>query len=239
MLKYRIRLAELDDLARCLEIDASYITTHVWQMHESFEEPYEPEEDEETPSRLRPKILGKTGLAVPPGFRMELNPSRLPRPLAVAAPLNDQQLLAEWKKTDYLLVAEATNSSGPAETDLPEEAAASEALPLLATDPETHSDILGYVGLAVDGSRHVAWITTGAVQLDYRRQGIGTHLLNEARTWADRYRLRSLLIELQTKNYPAINFFQKNGFFFSGYNNAYYATHEIALFFAKRLEKFN
>ncbi len=234
MLKYQIRPAELNDLARCLEIDASYITTHVWQMQERFEQPGDLEED--NANRSRQKILGKPGLSTTPAFQIEFNPSRLPRPLAIANPLNDQQLLTEWKKTDHLLIAESlpANSSG-----LPEETEASEALPLLASDPAIRPDILGYMGLAVDSSRHVAWITTGAVQIDYRRQGVGTRLLNEARAWADRYRLRSIMVELQTKNYPAINFYQKKGFFFCGYNNAYYSDREIAIFFGKRLEKFN
>jgi ribosomal protein S18 acetylase RimI-like enzyme len=235
--KYRIRPAELEDLARCLEIDASYLTSYVWQMQENFEESVELD-SEETANRARPKVLGKTSKTGLPGFRMEMKSSRLPHPLAVPAPMNDQQLLAEWKRTDHLLVAEITTQAGD-ETTTPEEAEAMQALPLLATDPKVQTDIVGYIGLAVDGPRHVAWITTGAVQLNYRRQGIGTGLLNEARSWTDRYRLRSLLVELQTKNYPAINFFQKNNFFFCGYNNAYYATREIALFFGKRLEKFS
>lgn len=238
MLKYRIRLAELNDLGRCTEIDASYITTHVWQLQESFDEPIELTE-EEGMGRVRPKIAGKMGIIAPPSFRVSLTPSRLPHPLAVTPPLNDQQLLAEWKKTDHLLVAEAIEKEKPAGDPLLEaESQASQALPLLQS-PSANPDILGYVGLTVDGPRHVAWITTGAVQLDARRKGVGTALLNEARAWGDRYRLRSLLVELQTKNFPAISFFQKNGFFFCGYNNAYYPTREIALFFGKRLEKFN
>ncbi len=234
MLKYRVRPAELNDLALCLEIDASFVTTYVWQLQESFDEP------EEADEQLQPhqRILGKPGLITPPSFRMELSPSRLPRPLAVSAPMNDQQLLAEWKKTDYLLVAEATANPDPSAA-LPDEAEAGENLPLLASNPDLLPDILGYVGLAVDGARHIAWVNSMAVQLDYRRRGVGTQLLSEARAWADRYRLRSLMVEVQTKNYPAIAFLQKNGFFFCGYNNAFYPTREIALFFARRLEKFS
>ncbi len=235
MLNYRIRPAQLADLARCVEIDASYITTYVWQMQEGFNEPADLLEDELEVNRARPRIVGKAGVALPPSFLVELKPSRLPHPLVVAAPLNDQELLSEWKKTDYLLVAETIEMNPTPVPPSQKELAEGEPLAVLDSFKPT---ILGYVGLRIDGFRHVAWITTLAVQIDYRRQGVGTRLLNEARSWGDRYRLRSLLVELQTKNFPAINFYQKHGFFFCGYNNAYYATREIALFFGKRLEKF-
>lgn len=238
MLSYRIRLAELADLGRCVEIDASYITTYVWQMQESFDEPALPDEAE-TP-RSRPVIVGHDRPTQPPTFRMELQPSRLPRPLAVAAPLGEQQLLAEWKKTDHLLVAETLEPPPPLALPAPVGLVVdAPSVELGPPSPPFVPDVLGYIGLRVDGARHTAWITTQAVQLDYRRQGVGTQLLTEARTWADRYRLRSLLVELQTKNYPAIRFFQKQGFFFCGYNSAIYPTRETALFFGKRLEKFN
>ena len=233
MLNYRIRPADLVDLARCMEIDASYITNYVWQVQEGFEEPVEPEENEEI-NHNRPRIVGKNTAPQPPSFRMELVPSRLPRPLAVAAPLNDQELLAEWKKTDYLLVAE-TMLPDTSMLEIPKDEQPLEG----ETEEVFQPNLLGYIGLRVDGVRHTAWITTQAVQMEYRRQNVGSQLLTEARQWVDRYRLRSLMVELQTKNFPAIRFYQKNGFFFCGYNNAYYADREIALFFGKRLEKFN
>ena len=243
MLNYRIRLAELSDLARCVEIDASYITTYVWQMQESFEDPALPSDDGEA-GWQRPVIVGKDRPGLPSSFRLELQPSRLPRPLAVAAPLGEQALLAEWKKTDYLLVAETVETLSPLALPSPiglieAPAQLSPETALAAVTPTFQSDVLGYIGLRVDGPRHTAWITTQAVQLDYRRQGVGSRLLSEARDWADRYRLRSLLVELQTKNFPAINFYQKQGFFFCGYNSAFYANREVALFFGKRLEKFS
>lgn len=237
-----MRPAELEDLPRCLDIDAGYVTRHVWQMQESFEEPPELDDEDLGMARPRNQILGKTTAPNLPIFQMNLSPSRLPRPLAVAAPLNDQQLLGEWKRTDLLLVAETVELDAAPDDllDVPPEMTLDE-------DEDGHPliyrpappDILGYIGVSVDSTRHLAWITTHAVQAEYRRQGVGSQLLGEARAWADRHRLRSLLVELQIKNYPAINYFQKNDFFFCGYNNAYYATREIALFFGKRLEKFS
>lgn len=223
MVNYKLRAAELPDLAHCLEIDSSYLTTHVWQMEERFERLDEIDLLPDQPlAKGRSKIVGKETPPGPEEFRITFRPSRLPRHLAVPAPLNEQQLLAEWKKTDFLMVAET--------------------LPLITTietgeELRTEPEIIGYIGIAVDLPRHLAWISTFAVQLDFRRQGIGGAMLEEAERWCDRNRLRSIMIELQTKNYPAIQFFQKNSFFFCGYNSAYYPTREIALFFGLRLER--
>ncbi|MEI6043095.1 MAG: GNAT family N-acetyltransferase [Chloroflexota bacterium] len=223
MLNFKLRTAELPDLAHCLEIDASYITTHVWQMEERFER-VTPEEPSPRRANLthksRSKIVGKPPSPRPEEFRISLRPSRLPHPLAVPAPLDEQQLLTEWKKTDFLLVAETAAEEAPSETGA-----------------DMQPEIIGYIGLSVDVPRHLAWISSQAVQLDYRRQGVGRALLIEALHWADRNRLRSIMIELQTKNYPAIQFIQKNSFFFCGYNSVYYPTREIALFFGLRLER--
>lgn len=244
MQKFRVRPAELADLPRCLDIDAGYVTRHVWQMQETFEEPQEPDDEDLGPGmgsgRSRNQILGKSLTINLPVFQMSLNPSRLPRPLAVSAPLNDQQLLGEWKKTDLLLVAESVDIETHQAIlmyEVPEPTVDEEGQPVLYHPAPP--DILGYIGVSVDRTRHLAWITTHAVQLDFRRQGVGSELLTEARNWADRHRMRSLLVELEIKNYPAISYFQKNDFFFCGYNNAFYATREIALFFGKRLEKFS
>lgn len=222
MLNYKLRAAELPDLAHCLEIDASYITGHVWQMEERFERLEEPPATRQPAPKNRTKIVGKTTPTPPEEFRIGLRPSRLPRPLAVPSPWTEQQLLAEWKKTDFLVVAETVP-----------EVTTNEAGEELRTLPE----IIGYIGVAVDAPRHLAWISSHAVQIDSRRQGVGGALLAEALRWADRNRLRSVMVEVQTKNYPAIQFLQKHGFFFCGYNSAYYPTREIALFFGLRLER--
>jgi ribosomal protein S18 acetylase RimI-like enzyme len=228
MITYRIRQAALHDLERCIEIDASYITTQVWQFQDSFDDWLIelPDEQETSGNRARPGASLKTGQPTPLSYKVELQPSRLPHPLAVLPPLNEQELLAEWKLTDCLLVAESVGEPSLANDIFDGE-----------VDPPP-TEIIGYVGLRVDPRRHLAWLSTGAVHMDFRRQTIGSQLLKEALAWADRNRLRSVLVEVQTKNFPAIAFLQKNGFFFCGFNNAYYPTREIALFFARRLERF-
>jgi ribosomal protein S18 acetylase RimI-like enzyme len=189
-------------------------------MNEQYVDENEFSDELDPPTgKRRTQIVGKQEKRPAISYQIGFRPSRLPRPLAVPSPWSEQYLLSEWKLTDFLVVAEAYDTDNP------------------TPDPETPGDIIGYIGLRVDGPRHVAWITSGGVQLDFRRHGIGTELLKEARRWADRFRLRSIMLELQTKNYPAIEFCQKSGFFFCGYNNAYYANRDVALFFALRLDK--
>jgi len=73
------------------------------------------------------------------------------------------------------------------------------------------------------------------VAKEYRRQGIGTALMKAALRWAEERNLRTIMLETQTKNYPAICFYQRHGFVFCGFNDHYYATQDIALFFAHNL----
>jgi len=40
-----------------------------------------------------------------------------------------------------------------------------------------------------------------------------------------------MILEMQSKNYPAISLARKMGFVFSGYSDRYYPDREIALFF--------
>ncbi|MGB1288785.1 MAG: GNAT family N-acetyltransferase [Aggregatilineales bacterium] len=73
------------------------------------------------------------------------------------------------------------------------------------------------------------------VSADHRRYGIGSRLLNIARRWAAEQQLERILIETQTKNYPGIQFCQKNGFTFCGFNDEYYPNHDIAVYFGQTL----
>lgn len=220
MLNYRIRAAQLEDLSHCLDIDASYITTHVWQMEEHFEQESRLlEEALPVTASLRPKIAGKKPTPQPFTFRVDFRPSRLPRPIAHAAPLSENQLLQVWKTTDYLVVAEAVQPTFSAD----------------GGSDEAATRLLGYAGLTVDRLRHFAWISSGAVAMDWRRKGIGLALFKDIKRWAENYCLHSLMIEVQPKNYPAISFLQNHNFYFSGYNNSCYPDREIGMYFALKL----
>ena len=64
---------------------------------------------------------------------------------------------------------------------------------------------------------------------------MGTRLVLAAQSWAREKGFQRLVLEMQSKNYPAIKLAQKMAFEYSGYNDRYYANQDIALFFAKDL----
>jgi ribosomal protein S18 acetylase RimI-like enzyme len=70
---------------------------------------------------------------------------------------------------------------------------------------------------------------------EHRRQGIAARLLQAGAEWARKAGLSRLMVEAQTKNYPAICFLERQGFAFCGYNDRYYANQDIALFFSSSL----
>jgi ribosomal protein S18 acetylase RimI-like enzyme len=229
-LHFNLRPAELDDLPGCLEIDTGYVTNYVWQMEEGLDNSARVEEANGD-KLARPKILGKGGSPTPNSYQTTFRPSRLPRPMVVAAPFNDQSFLNNWRRTDYLLVAETI----PGEPDLGQPSA-SPVAPLEPLFPKPQ--LIGYIGLQVDRDRHIAWVNSFAVQQSYRRRGVGRQLWRQTQAWVNRHRLPTIMVELETKNFPAIQFFQQQGFFFCGYNSAFHLNREIALFFGYRLGDF-
>ena len=100
---------------------------------------------------------------------------------------------------------------------------------------ENKSEFVGYTSIALNRAPKTAWITDLAVLRRMRRQGIGTALLLSAQKWAREQSCNRILMEMQSKNYPAICLANKLGFEFSGFSDQYYSNQDIVLFFAKRL----
>lgn len=97
------------------------------------------------------------------------------------------------------------------------------------------ADALGYLSLMGRGAE-VTWVTDLVVTASARRQGIGSALLAQAQDWAAQRGARRLMLEMQAKNLPAIRMAQKHGYEFCGYNDHYYLTQDVALFFVKALK---
>lgn len=131
---------------------------------------------------------------------------RLPRSSSIAYPHSPSQLIRRWNEAQHFLVAE-----------------------------ERHSQICAYIALSIDRVGSVVWISDMAVAPSQRRQGVGSQLLTAARQWARRERARQMMVSLPTKNYPGIQFCKKHGFGFCGYNEYWYPSGEIALFFCTQL----
>jgi len=131
--------------------------------------------------------------------------ARLPRSMRVKYPKDYDNLVESWRRGECLLVAEEGGV------------------------------VRGYLDMSVQPGQFTAWVDHLAVATAHRRQGIGSALLKKAGEWARQRRLRKLMLEIQTKNYPAICFCQRNGFAFCGFNDRYYTNQDIALFFARSI----
>lgn len=105
---------------------------------------------------------------------------------------------------------------------------------------ELKNDIATYI-VAVDGERVVGYggfwqvineahITNIAVSADYRRQGIGTEILNKLTEEAEKKEMIGLTLEVRQRNQAAKNLYMKMGFKLEGVRKEYYSdTKEDAL----------
>ena len=94
---------------------------------------------------------------------------------------------------------------------------------------------VGYAAFQHGSEPHIALVKDLAVSTPYRKQGIGTALMLSAEDWALEHGCRRLLIELPSKNVPAIRLAKKIGFDFCGFSDQHYANKDIALLFGKSL----
>ncbi len=92
--------------------------------------------------------------------------------------------------------------------------------------------IHGFVSMRVDGASQIAYLQDIVIDSPYRRRSLGSRLVHVARVWASEYRLRQILFEIPTTNYPGILFAKALGFSFCGFNDHHFANREIALFFS-------
>jgi GNAT superfamily N-acetyltransferase len=129
----------------------------------------------------------------------------LPRSVRVDYPRLPASLLKDWTERSGILVA------------------------LLENHP------IGYISLRLNISPATTWVSDLAVIRRLRRQGVGSALLLAAQEWSRQHGTYRIIVEMQPKNYPAICMAQKLGLDFCGYNDRFFANHDIALFFGKSL----
>jgi ribosomal protein S18 acetylase RimI-like enzyme len=130
---------------------------------------------------------------------------RLPRPMKVGYPRETDTLIENWRKGECFLVA------------------------------YEDSEVVAYLDMTVHLWNMTGWINNLVVAKTHRRRGIGSVLLRSAVRWGQEAHLSKVVAETQTKNYPAIQFYQKHSFRFCGYNDHYYVNQDIALFFVQPL----
>lgn len=103
----------------------------------------------------------------------------------------------------------------------------------------TDGQVSGAVLLSVEKWRAVARIEDLIVGRQFRRYGIGSLLLNCASDWARNHGCWAILLETQNVNYPAIQFYLRNGLEVWSIHQNFYPPgpeeYEVAIFMGKRL----
>jgi ribosomal protein S18 acetylase RimI-like enzyme len=131
---------------------------------------------------------------------------RLPRAVEVKYPRNPFSLADEWKRRDMVLVAVQEN------------------------------DPVGYLCATEEHTSAIAWVTDLVISPEWRRKGAGSALLVAGQAWALERGVRRLVLEMQSKNQGCIRLAQKLGYEFCGYNDQYYPSQDVALFFGRALK---
>jgi RimJ/RimL family protein N-acetyltransferase len=131
---------------------------------------------------------------------------RLPRSIEVKYPRNPSTLADEWMRRDVSLTA--LDEGNP----------------------------IGYLCATVEYASGVGWVTDLIVSPLQRRKGAASALLTALQTWASERGIRRLILEMQSKNQAYIRLAQKFGYEFCGYNDQYYLTQDVALFFGRAIK---
>lgn len=96
-----------------------------------------------------------------------------------------------------------------------------------------NGEILGFAGIIINPD--CAEIMNIVVKKSERKQGVGQKLLDELINLAKETGLNSLNLEVNEKNIPAIQLYQKNGFEEIGRRKKYYNQTDDAILFQKKL----
>jgi len=101
--------------------------------------------------------------------------------------------------------------------------------------------VAGAILLNVENWRSVARIEDLIVGRQFRRYGIGSLLLSCACDWARNNGCWAILLETQNVNYPAIQFYLRNGLEVWSLNQHFYppgsVEHEVAIFMGKKVSR--
>jgi GNAT superfamily N-acetyltransferase len=95
--------------------------------------------------------------------------------------------------------------------------------------------IIGYIRMSDLIIPVATWMTDIVVSPQFRRQGVGTALILAAQSWAEDRKDKRLLMEMSSKNNAAVCLARNLGYEFCWYNDLYYETQDIALFFGRSI----
>lgn len=95
------------------------------------------------------------------------------------------------------------------------------------------NQLVGYLRMTDQLVPGTVWITDLVVGINFRRKGIATALIIAAHQWALQRGNRRAVMEMPSKNNASIKLAQKLGYEFCGYNDQYYVSRDVALFFGR------
>ena len=139
------------------------------------------------------------------GIAITLRQVQLPHPVELSYPSPGSELNGRWEQQACVLVAE----------------------------PEGR--VRGFVDMSAYRDQGLGFVHNLVVDRSFRRRGLGTALARDAMRWARQRSLRGVMVAVQSKNHPAVQFCRQMGLRFCGFNDRYFVNRDIALFFAARL----
>ncbi len=134
------------------------------------------------------------------------NETHLPREMRLTYPRSPDTLEARWKNYSSVLVACIDKAP------------------------------VGYATLSTIFSPEMIWVADLVVDELWRRKGIASSLYQAIRDWGLARKFTRVMLEMSSKNYPAICLARKLGFEFTGFNDNYFYNNDIALFFSRFLK---
>ena len=152
------------------------------------------------------EYVWQMGLELSPEInKTDFRRTRLPRQIFVPYPRGRENIFHDIPKSEAFLVA------------------------ILDNQPA------GYVKVHAEDATKIARVTDLVVSAPLRRQGIASGLLFAVMDLIAHRNFFALILEMQSKNEPAISMAAKLGFKFCGYRDHFFPNKELALFFSRFL----
>lgn len=146
-------------------------------------------------------------------IRIGLRQISLPKPMAATEPMDVP--FVSHADTLWLVVEELEVPPTGRETTSP-----------------TVGTVVGFLTATIEPRREIVYLRAVAVARDYRRQHLGSALIEHMRRWAAREGVPEITADVSAKNAPALRLLQRSGFRFCGYSDRLYRNGEVALFLA-------
>jgi ribosomal protein S18 acetylase RimI-like enzyme len=135
--------------------------------------------------------------------KLDFRRTRLPRRVFVPYPRRRDEIFGDVKQAEAFLVA------------------------ILDESP------VGYIKVEVEKDNKIARVTDLVVSTPVRRQGIASGLMLAVMEMISHRKYYALILEMQSKNDPAITMAAKLGFKFCGYRDHYFSNKELGIFFSR------